>query len=116
MVKEREYAFLNELKWFLIFKFSESLDWEGSADETRTLAMLSIFATLLQFYFAENSPELIVLEREAFSTIDPAAKWDYVTSEIRALFDLDCVPEMDQLLEAVWASMVIAAKQGKAGN
>ena len=113
MIKGRDYALLNELKWFLVWKYSTDLDWEGCDDEARTLAMLKGFATLLRFCFNENNAELIALEQETFPTTDPEEKCGYVTSVIQELFDPNQMPEMDDLLKEVWASMVNAANKDR---
>lgn len=116
LIKERDYALLNELRWFLIYKFSTSLDWEGSVEEARTVVTLQIFAALLHFHFNEDNIELIVLKQESFSNPDSHAMWCYTSSEISDLFNPDIVPEMDDLLKEVWASMVNAANKGKGEN
>ena len=113
-IEERDYALLNEMKWFLLFKHSTDVDWEGSYAESRTVVTLQIFAILLHLWHRPYFPDDV---REEMSTDH---KWDLIEDQAKNLFQThpgeNVMPVMDDVLAYHWQCMVKEANEGRSSS
>ena len=80
-IPERDYALLNELKWFLVYKYNTDLKWMGSCGEARIVEALRAFATVLDLVHGEKQSEYAPEDMDDF--------WDCVEDITDKLFQDD---------------------------